>query len=113
MHPLIVRAFEFYSSVELSFVFWWRRHFLVEKIIINTCVLQDPFLVKIPLIRVGYRIQDISMYRHSWGPSQVTLGPLVGLVVRHCFASRECEADKPCHRPPGRCRRPIKGPPSP
>ena len=33
----------------------------MEKILINTRVLWDPFLVGIPLIMVGRRIQDISI----------------------------------------------------
>ena len=45
----------FYSRVELTFVSWWRRYILVEKILINARILWDSFLVKIPLIRA----QDI------------------------------------------------------
>ena len=33
----------------------------MEKILINTRVLWDPFLVGIPLIMVGRRMQDISI----------------------------------------------------
>ena len=47
--------------MELTFVSWWRRFFLVGKILINTCILRDPFLVEIPLIRVNRVIQDISI----------------------------------------------------
>jgi len=31
--------------VELTFVSWQRRFFLVGKILVNTRILQDPFLV--------------------------------------------------------------------
>ena len=54
---------DFYNSVELTLVSWWGRHFLVERILINTHVLRDPFLVGIPLIMVGRRMQDISILR--------------------------------------------------
>ena len=36
-------------------------YFLVEKIFINTHILWDPFLLGIPLIMVGRRMQDISI----------------------------------------------------
>ena len=55
----------FCSSVELTFVSWRGKYFLVEKILINDRILWDSFLVEILLIRV----QDISMYRHSWRSS--------------------------------------------
>jgi len=55
----------FYNSVELTFVSWRIRYFLVEKIFINAYILRDSFLVEIPLIRV----QDGSMYMHSWRSS--------------------------------------------
>ena len=107
----------FYSNVELTFVSWWRKHFLVEKIVINTHVLRDHFLVEIPLLGLGieYKIFpciDIhgDQARSHWD-RRFTWS--VSLVVRRCFASRECEADELRHRPPGRCRRPIKGPLSP
>ena len=56
---------DFYSSVELIFVSWRRRYFLIKKILINARILRDSFLVEIPLIKA----QDISMYRHSWRSS--------------------------------------------
>ena len=52
--PSLVRALRgggVYSSVELTFVSWWRRSFLVGNIFINLHILWDSFLVKIPLIR--------------------------------------------------------------
>ena len=60
-----MRALGFYSSVELTFVSWWRMYFLVEKILINDRISRDSFLVEISLISV----QDISMYGHSWRSS--------------------------------------------
>ena len=56
---------DFYSSVELIFVSWRRRYFLIKKILINARILRDSFLVEIPL----FKAQDISMYRHSWRSS--------------------------------------------
>ena len=53
----------FYSSVVLTFVSWWKRCFLVEKILINTRILWDPLFVGISLIVVGRRTQDISILR--------------------------------------------------
>ena len=66
-------ALGFYSSVELTFVPWRRGSFLVGKILINTCILQDPFLIGILLIRVNHGVQDISLYTHSWRASKATL----------------------------------------
>ena len=42
-------------------IFRWMGYFFVEKILINTCNLQDSFLVGIPPIIVGHRVQDISI----------------------------------------------------
>ena len=62
MCTLICEGFGgFYSSVELTFVSWWRRSFLIGNIPINTRILWDLFLVEIPLIRVSCGIQDISL----------------------------------------------------
>ena len=59
-HTLICEGFGgFYSSVELTLISWWRGHFLIEKILINTRNLQDLFLLGIPPIVVGRRVQDI------------------------------------------------------
>ena len=59
---LICEGFRvFYSSVELTLISWWRGYFLVEKILINTRNLRDPFLIGIPSIVVGCRVQDISI----------------------------------------------------
>ena len=72
----------FYSSVELTLDSWWRRHFLVEKILINTGVLWEPFLVRISLIMVGRRMQDISILgfletsHAAWLHQAVSLGPV-------------------------------------
>ena len=57
----------FYSKVKLTFASWRRGSFLVGKILINTRILWDPFLVGIPLIGVGHGTQVISMHKHSWG----------------------------------------------
>ena len=65
----------FYSSVELTFVSWWRRSFLVGKILINTRILRDPFRVEIPLIKVNCVMQGISLHRYSWRSSQTMLNP--------------------------------------
>ena len=48
----------FYSSIKLTFVSWRGRSFLVGKIIINTHILLDPFLVRTLLIRVNRVVQD-------------------------------------------------------
>ena len=59
---LICEGFwSFYNSVELTLISWWRGYFLVEKILINTRNLRDPFLIGIPSIVVGCRVQDISI----------------------------------------------------
>ena len=55
----------FYSSVELTFVSWQRKSFLVRKNLINTCILQDLFLIEILVFRVNRGVQDISLYRPS------------------------------------------------
>ena len=74
--PWLVRALEgFYSSVKLTFVSWWRRSFLVGKILINIRILRDLFLVEIPLIRVNHVMQGISLNWYLWRSSQATLDP--------------------------------------
>ena len=83
-----MRALGFYSSVELTFVSWRRRSFLVGKILINTCILRDPFLVEIPLIRVNHVMQGISLHRYSWRQKQATLDPSV-FSPRQSLASSE------------------------
>ena len=40
------------------------------KIFINARILWDPFLLRIPLIRVSCGAQDVSLYVHAWGPSK-------------------------------------------
>ena len=45
----------------MTLIFWWMGYFFVEKILINTCNLQDSFLVGITPIIVGRRVQDISI----------------------------------------------------
>ena len=65
----------FYSSIELTFISWQRRSFLFGKILINTHILWDLFLIEIPVFRVNRGMQDISLYRPSWRPSKATLDP--------------------------------------
>ena len=43
----------FYSSVKLTFVFWWRWSFLVGNILVNAHILRDPFLIGTLLIKVN------------------------------------------------------------
>ena len=64
-----------YNSVELTFVSWQRGSFLVGKILINTCILRDHFIIGIPLIRINCGVQDISLYKHLWRLSKATLDP--------------------------------------
>ena len=59
----------------MIFVPWHRGLFLVGKIFINTCILWDPFLVGIPLIRVSREAQDVSLYIHTWRPSKAMSDP--------------------------------------
>ena len=68
----------FYNSVELVFVSWRRESFLVGKILINTRNWWDPFLIGIPSIMVNCGVQDISLYRYSWG----------SCWIRHALYSR-------------------------
>ena len=83
----------FYGSVELAFVSWRRRYFLVEKILINTCILWDPFLVGIPLIMVGRRMQDISILgflettHATWLQQTVSFGFVYLKESIHCPTS--------------------------
>ena len=70
-----MRFWGFYSSVELVSVPWWRRSFLVGKILINTRILLDPFLVRILSIKVNHGAQDVSLYVYLWGPSKAMLDP--------------------------------------
>ena len=102
----------FYSSIELTFISWRRRYFLVEKILINTCILRDSSLVGIPLIRVKRRMQDVSMYKYSWRPSQATLGLSIYYTcrsrTRRCFVSCQYGADEPRSCPLGKCCQLVK-----
>ena len=70
-----MRVLGFYSSIGLTSVPWHRRPFLVGKIFMNACILQDPFLVGIPLIRVNRGVQDVSLYTHVWSPSKAMSDP--------------------------------------
>ena len=67
----------FYNSVELTFISWRRRTFLVGKILINTRILWNPFLIGIPVIRVNRGVQD----RHSWRPSKAHVGPIISFFL--------------------------------
>ena len=47
MHILVCEGIRgFYSSVELTFVSWWRESFLIGKILVNACILRKPFLIR-------------------------------------------------------------------
>ena len=70
-----MRVLGFYSSIGLTSVPWHRRPFLVGKIFMNACILQDPFLVGIPLIRVNRGVQDVSLYTHVWSSSKAMSDP--------------------------------------
>ena len=59
----------------MTSVSWHRGPFLIGKIFINTHILQDPFLVGIPLSKVNCGAQDIFLYTHVWGPRKVMLDP--------------------------------------
>ena len=57
MSTLVCEGFGvFYSSVELTFVFWQGRPFFVGKILINTRILWDLFLMGTLLIRVKHGV---------------------------------------------------------
>ena len=49
--------------------------FLVGKILINVYILQDSFLIGIPLTKVNRGVQNISLHRYLWRPSKATLDP--------------------------------------
>ena len=59
MYLDFLRVLGFYSSVEPTFVSWWRMCFLGGKILINTCMLWDLFLIESSLTRVSCRVLDI------------------------------------------------------
>ena len=73
--PWFMRVLGFLLLVGLIFIPWHRGLFLVGKIFINVCILWDPFLVGIPLIRVSHGAQDVSLYVHGWGPRKATSDP--------------------------------------
>ena len=58
---LLLRALGFYSSVKPTPVSCVGRCFLTGKIIINVCILQDPFPARILPIRVNHGMQVISI----------------------------------------------------
>ena len=89
--------------MKLTFISWWRRYFLVEKIPINTHNLQDPFLIGLPSIVVGRGVQGISILgfleathavkvtrgfnrSSSFGPS-ASRDPLVAPFLHPCHMS--------------------------
>ena len=59
----------------MTFVSWYKGLFLVGKIFINTHILQNPFLVGIPSIRVSRGVQDVPLYIHAWKPSKAMSNP--------------------------------------
>jgi len=59
----------------LTSIYWQRGSFLVGKILINACILNDPFLIGIFLIRVNRGAQDVSLYTHAWRSSKAMLDP--------------------------------------
>ena len=59
MCTLFFEGSRFYSSVEPTFVSCSGRCFLMEKILINVHILQDPSHVGIPLTRVNHGMQVI------------------------------------------------------
>ena len=63
----------FYSSAELTFVSWRRGSFFLGKILLNTRISWDFFLIGIPLIRVNRGIKDISFHGCSWRSSKAML----------------------------------------
>ena len=66
-----MRVLGLYSSIGLISVPWLRRSFLVREILFNSRILQNPFLVGLPLIKVNRGAQDISLYSHAWRLSKV------------------------------------------
>ena len=56
-----MRAWDFYSSVEVTPIFWVERSFLIENILINVRILRDSSYIGTPLTRGYYRAQDISI----------------------------------------------------
>ena len=76
MRILVCEGFGgFYNNVELTFVSWRGRYFLVEKILIKTRIWRDPFRVGTLLIRVNCGVQDIFLCRYLWGSSKAMLDP--------------------------------------
>ena len=61
IRTLSLRALGFYSSVELTFVSCLEKCFLMRKIFINACILQDCSHFRIPLTKVNRGVQDISI----------------------------------------------------
>ena len=43
----------------------------MREILFNSRILQNPFLVGLPLIKVNPGAQDFSLYTHAWRPSKV------------------------------------------
>ena len=77
MRTLVCEGFGgFYNNVELTFVSWRGRSFLVEKILIKARIWRDPFLVGTLLIKVNRGVQDIFLCRYPWGSSKAMLDPL-------------------------------------
>lgn len=54
-------------KVKVTFDVMAEGSFLVGKILINMRILQDPFLVRILLIKVNHGAQDVSLYTHICG----------------------------------------------
>ena len=78
----------FYSSAELTFISWWRGSFLVGKILLNTRISWDFFLIGIPLIRVNRGVQDISLHGCSWRSSKAMLDPSCSLFSLAYYFTR-------------------------
>ena len=54
-------------KVKVTFDVMAEGYFLIGKILINMRILQDPFLVRILLIKVNHGAQDVSLYTHIRG----------------------------------------------
>ena len=67
----------FYSSIGLTLAPWLRRCFLVGKILFNSHILQNPFLIGVFLIRVYRRVQGIfirgAQVKDMLDPSRIPL----------------------------------------
>ena len=97
--PWFLRILWFYSSIGLKLVPWLRRCFLVGGILFNLCILRNPFLIGVFLIRVYCGVQGIfirgAQVKDMLDPSRIPL-TLVSFIPSITYSIYAFQSSHPC-----------------